>query len=139
MPHSPGTTDADFRRSVVTSIAHGAKALDYFQVTPEQANTENYIRHDDLSRYLTVRDVTYELGAVDDLIADGKIRPATVGIVLSESTDLWDRVTPGAAEGLKPDDADDFPSTAYNTGSGSASGRRSGMRRSRSTWWWRTT
>ena len=53
MPHSPGTTDADFRRSVVTSIAHGAKALDYFQVTPEQANTENYIRHDDLSRYLT--------------------------------------------------------------------------------------
>ena len=115
MPHSPGTTDADFRRSVVTSIAHGAKALDYFQVTPEQANTENYIRHDDLSRYKTVRDVTYELGAVDDLIADGKLRPATVGIVLSESTDLWDRVTPGAAEGLKPDDADDFPSTAYNT------------------------
>jgi len=115
MPHSPGTTDADFRRSVVTSIAHGAKALDYFQVTPEQANTENYIRHDDLGRYLTLRDVTYELGAVDDLIADGKMRPATVGIVLSESTDLWDRVTPGSAEGLRPDDADDFPNTAYNT------------------------
>ena len=51
---------------------------------------------------------------MDDLIADGKLRPASVGIVLSESTDLWDRVTPGAAEGLKPDDADDFPSTAYN-------------------------
>jgi hypothetical protein len=114
MPHSPGTTDADFRRSVVTAIAHGAKALDYFQVTSEQANTENYIRHDDLSRYLTVRDVTYEIGAVDDLIADGRMRPATVGILLSESTDLWDRVTPGTAEGLKPDDADDFPSTAYN-------------------------
>ena len=83
-------------------------------MTPEQANTENYIRHDDLSRYLTVRDVTYEIGAVDDLIADGRMRPATVGILLSESTDLWDRVTPGTAEGLKPDDADDFPSTAYN-------------------------
>ncbi|MFN8635992.1 MAG: beta-galactosidase trimerization domain-containing protein [Chloroflexota bacterium] len=114
MPHSPGTTDADFRRSVVTAIAHGAKALDYFQVTPEQANTENYIRHDDLSRYQTVRDVTYELGAVDDSIVDGKLRPATVGLILSESTDLWDRVTAGAADGLRPDDADDFPSTAYN-------------------------
>src|SRR6185295_8586804 len=85
MPHSPGTTDADFRRSVVTSIAHGAKALDYFQVTPEQANTENYISCDDLSRYRTVRDVTYELGAVDDLIADGTLRAASVGIVLAES------------------------------------------------------
>jgi hypothetical protein len=115
MPHSPGTTDADFRRSVVTSIAHGAKALDYFQVTPEQANTENYIQHDDLSRYHTLRDVTYEVGAVDDLIADGKLRPATIGLLLSESTDLWDRVTAGTADGLVPDDADDFPSTAYNT------------------------
>jgi hypothetical protein len=114
MPHSPGTTDADFRRSVVTAIAHGAQALDYFQVTPEQANTENYIRHGNLSRYLTLRDVTYEVGAVDDLIAEGTLRPATVGLILSESTDLWDRVTPGAADGLQPDDADDFPSTAYN-------------------------
>ena len=93
MPHSPGTTDADFRRTAMTSIAHGAKALDYFQVTPEQANTENYIAHDDLSRYLTVRDVTYEIGAVDDLIADGRLRGASVAILLSESTDAWDRIT----------------------------------------------
>ncbi|MGE3272669.1 MAG: beta-galactosidase trimerization domain-containing protein, partial [Chloroflexota bacterium] len=114
MPHSPGTTDADFRRTVVTSIAHGAKALDYFQVTPEQANTENYIRADDLSRYRTLRDVTFEVGEVDDLIADSKLRPATVGLILSESTDLWDRVTPGTADSLSPDDEDDFPSTAYN-------------------------
>jgi hypothetical protein len=34
--------------------------------------------------------------------------------VLSESTDLWDRVTGGTAEGLRPDDEDDFPNTAYN-------------------------
>jgi hypothetical protein len=114
MPHSPGTADADFRRNLVTAIAHGAKALDYFQVTPEQANTENYIHHADLSRYQTLRDITHELGAVDDLIADGRLRPASVGLILSESTDLWDRVTPGTAEGLTPDDADDFPSTAYN-------------------------
>jgi hypothetical protein len=114
MPHSPGTTDADFRRTAMTSIAHGAKALDYFQVTPEQANTENYIAHDDLSRYLTVRDVTYEIGAVDDLIADGRLRGASVAILLSESTDAWDRITPGTADGLQPDDPDDFPSIAYN-------------------------
>jgi hypothetical protein len=114
MPHSPGTTDADFRRTVVTSIAHGATALDYFQVTPEQANTENYIAHDDLGRYLTLRDVTYEIGAVDDLIAAGRLRPASVALLLSESTDAWDRITPGRADGLQPDDPDDFPSIAYN-------------------------
>jgi hypothetical protein len=114
MPHSPGTTDGDFRRTVMTSIAHGAQALDYFQVTPEQANTENYIAHDDLSRFLTVRDVTYEIGAVDDLIADGKPRPASVALLLSESTDAWDRITPGVAPGLQPDNQEDFPSIAYN-------------------------
>ena len=114
MPHSPGTTDADFRRTVMTSIAHGAKALDYFQVTPEQANTENYIAHDDLGRFVTVRDVTYEIGAVDDLIADGRARPPSVALLLSESTDAWDRITPGVADGLQPDNPDDFPSIAYN-------------------------
>jgi hypothetical protein len=114
MPHSPGTTDADFRRSVMASIAHGATALDYFQVTPEQANTENYIAHDDLARYRTLRDVTHEIGAVDDLIADGRMRPATVALLLADSTDAWDRVTPGRADGLQTDDPDDFPNIAYN-------------------------
>lgn len=113
-PHSPGTTNVDFRRTVMTAIAHGATALDYFQVTPEQANTENYIAQNDLSRYLTVRDVTHEIGAVDDLIADGRMRPASVALLLSESTDAWDRITPGRADGLNPADEDDFPSIAYN-------------------------
>ncbi|MBA2450491.1 MAG: hypothetical protein H0V51_20945, partial [Chloroflexi bacterium] len=112
MPHSPGNTDADFRRGVYTALAHGAKALDFFQVGPEQAGTENYIHHADLARYRTVRDVTWEIGAVDDLIADGRLRPASVAIVLSESTDDWDRATPGAVDGrpLGPD----FLSIAYN-------------------------
>jgi hypothetical protein len=114
MPHSPGTTDADFRRTVMTSIAHGAKALDYFQVTPEQANTENYIAHDDLARFLTVRDVTYEIGAVDGLIAEGRQRGASVALLLSESTDAWDRITLGVAPGLQAGTPDDFPSIAYN-------------------------
>ena len=112
MPHSPGNTDAEFRRGVYTALAHGAKALDFFQVGPEHAGTENYIRHDDLARYRTVRDVTYEIGAVDDLLADGAIRAASVAIILSESTDLWERATPGVASGLNPKAG--FPSIAYN-------------------------
>ena len=122
----------------MTAIAHGAKALDYFQVTPEQANTENYIRHDDLSRYLTLRDVTYEIGAVDDLIADGRLRPATVGdCALGEHGP----VGPGHARGGRRPRrtiADDFPSTR-TTWSASASGRRCVTPRSRLTWWSRTT
>jgi hypothetical protein len=86
--------------------------LDYFQVGPEQAGTENYIRHDDISRYRTVRDVTHEIGAVDDLIADGRPRPARVAIVLRESTDLWEKATSARADGLAP--GDDFASIAYN-------------------------
>src|SRR5262249_11006854 len=68
----------------------------------------------DLGRYLTIRDVTYEIGAVDDLIADGRMRGASVALLLSESTDAWDRITPGVADGLQPDNPDDFPSIAYN-------------------------
>ncbi|MCC6174606.1 MAG: hypothetical protein IT305_04805 [Chloroflexi bacterium] len=114
MPHSPGNTDADVRRGAYVALAHGARVLDFFQVSPEQANTENYIRADDVSRYRTVRDLIYEIGAVDDLLADGKPRPAPVAIVLCESTDLWDRVTPGQADGLQPAQPGEFPSIAYN-------------------------
>ena len=114
MPHSPGNTDRDFRRGVYTALAHGAKALDFFQVTPEQANTENYVRHDDLDRYRTIRDVTHHIGAVDDLIADGRLRPTSVAIILSRSTDDWELATPGVAGGLRPRDPADFPSIAYN-------------------------
>ncbi len=112
MPHSPGNTDADFRRGVYTALAHGAKGLDFFQVGPEQSGTENYIRSDDFARYRTLRDVTYEIGAVDDLIADGRLRPASVAIVLSESTDDWERAAAGVADGISEQQR--FPSIAYN-------------------------
>ena len=114
MPHSPGNTDADVRRGAYVALAHGAKALDFFQVTPEHANTENYIRHDDLARYRTVRDVIHESGAVDDLLADGRPRPARVAIILSESTDAWELATPGTADGLVPRGLEELPSIAYN-------------------------
>ena len=62
---------------MTTAIARGAKALDYFQASPEQADTGGEIKHDDFDKSRTVR--------------EGRVlsfRPATVGLVLSESTDL---------------------------------------------------
>ncbi|MFN8524843.1 MAG: hypothetical protein U0821_17240 [Chloroflexota bacterium] len=112
MPHAPGNTDNDFRRGVYTALAHGAKALDFFQVSPEHANTENYVHHANHDRYRTVRDATFEIGAVDDLIADGTLRGSPVGLILSESTDLWERTLTGAAAGVS--EPRELPAIAYN-------------------------
>ncbi|MCC7104829.1 MAG: beta-galactosidase trimerization domain-containing protein, partial [Chloroflexi bacterium] len=111
MPHSPGNTDRDFNVGVATALLHGATALDFFNLGPEQTGTENYLSARDPKRYLTVREAAYALGAVEDLLLDGRRPPAQVGLVLSESSDRWERATPGESIGGQlPADA---PSLVY--------------------------
>ncbi|MCC7106925.1 MAG: hypothetical protein IT307_17465, partial [Chloroflexi bacterium] len=80
MPHSPGNTDRDFNVGVATALLHGATALDFFNLGPEQTSTENYLSARDPKRYLTVREAAYALGAVEDLLLDGRRPPAQVGL-----------------------------------------------------------
>lgn len=90
MPHSPGNTDASFRRTAFTHLAHGATRLDYFGIGLNETFTENYIDHRDADRYVAIRDINHAMGLVEDLLVDSHVVPSQVAMLVSDATERWD-------------------------------------------------
>jgi len=91
MPHSPGNTPRSFRLSYYEALAHGAKLINNYCVTPiVTAYTENYVSSHFLPMYRAVHELAYELGTFEDILFHGKVRPAQVAMLISGVTDLWD-------------------------------------------------
>ncbi|AMV24416.1 Beta-galactosidase trimerization domain protein [Gemmata sp. SH-PL17] len=89
MPHSPGQLPSEFRQSFYTSVAHGAKMINYFCATPSAVGaTENYVDSYDLKMWKEIYTCTHEAGIFEDYIVDGKVRPAKVGLLLSSTDEL---------------------------------------------------
>jgi hypothetical protein len=89
MPHSPGNTPADFRRSFYTCVAQGAKMINYFCASPMAvAGTENYVATRDLGMWRAISDCTHAAGLFEDYVMDGQVRPAKVGLLLSSVDDI---------------------------------------------------
>lgn len=91
MPHSPGNTDASFRRSAFSHLAHGVTMFDYFGIGMNETFTENYIDHRDVDRYVAIRDINYAMGLVDDVLEAARPVASPVALLASESTERWDR------------------------------------------------
>lgn len=90
-PHSPGNTQASFLRTAFSHLAHGAKEIDFFAICMNEGWSENYIDHRDHQRYKDLRDITYSVGLIEDILPESTIVPSNVGILLSDSTERWDR------------------------------------------------
>lgn len=90
MPHSPGNSDASFRRSAFTHLAHGARGLDYFGIGVNYSFTENYIDFRDKARYAAIRDINRAMATVEDIIPTSRPVPSKVALILSDSTERWD-------------------------------------------------
>ena len=90
MPHSPGNTDASFRRSAFTHLAHGARGLDYFGAGINNSFTENYIDFRDAGRYAAIRDVNRAMASIEDILPTSRQVPSRIALVLSDSTERWD-------------------------------------------------
>lgn len=89
MPHSPGQIPSEFRQSFYTSIAHGAKIINYFCATPSAVGyTENYVDSYDLPMWKEIYTCTHEAGLFEDYILDGQVRPAKVGLLLSSTDEI---------------------------------------------------
>lgn len=97
MPHVPGNTDASFRRTAFSHLAHGAKMLDYFGIGMNECFTENHIDHRHHDRYLAIRDINYSIGMIEDVLEASSVVPSRVAILLSDSTERWD-MAPLAAD-----------------------------------------
>ncbi len=90
MPHSPGNTDASFRRSAFSHLAHGARMLDFFGIGLNETFTENHIDFRDRDRFRALRDITHCVGLVEDLLPQSKVVPSEAALLVSESTERWD-------------------------------------------------
>ncbi|MCG3148649.1 MAG: hypothetical protein PCFJNLEI_02094 [Verrucomicrobiae bacterium] len=89
MPHSPGTTPGNFRRSFYTCLAHGMKQANFFCATPlAVGTTENYIATEDLAMWREIYNCSHEAGLFEDYVLDGQVRPAKVGLLLSSVDDV---------------------------------------------------
>ncbi|MGE0609357.1 MAG: beta-galactosidase trimerization domain-containing protein [Pirellulales bacterium] len=88
MPHWPGNTPQMWRRLFYGALGHGATMLNLFEFQPVQvAYTENHCSLD--AMYGTVLRGMRELGEFEDIIQDGHVRPAEVGLWFSETADIW--------------------------------------------------
>ncbi len=88
MPHAPNNTPNSWRRQFYGDLAHGAKILNLFEFRPVQAAyTENHVSSP--AMYQEVRKSIHELGKFEDIILDGQVLPAKVGIWCSETADVW--------------------------------------------------
>lgn len=90
MPHSPGNTDASFRRTAFTHLAHGSKNLNFFGIGMNETFTENYTDFRDTGRYLAIRDITHSMALVEDILEQSQVVPSEVALLVSESTERWD-------------------------------------------------
>ena len=110
MPHSPGNTDASFRRTAFSHLAHGCKGLDFFGIGMNETFTENYIDHRDANRFIAVRDITYSVGLVEDILETSQVVPSQVALLVSQSTERWDhakivndQIAPGKERNFRDD------------------------------------
>ncbi len=90
MPHSPGNTPANFRRSFYTCLAHGTTIFNYFCASPlATGGTENYVATSDLGMWREIHRCTHEAGIFEDYVMDARVRPAQVGLLLSKTDEIW--------------------------------------------------
>jgi hypothetical protein len=100
MPHVPGNHPDSFRRLFYSDLAHGTRIFNLFDFRPAvHSYTENYVNGTEM--YLTVRTALHELGTFEDVIQEGTVQPAKVGLFFSETGDAWEDDTPPFGAGKR--------------------------------------
>jgi hypothetical protein len=91
MPHAPGQTPRDLTLSFYSALAHGNKVLNFFAAVPIYDYTENYTSWEARGNWKAVHDLVGDVGQADDLIWQGKVRPAQVAMLVSHVNDIWEQ------------------------------------------------
>lgn len=88
MPHAPGQTAENLRRSMVFAVGSGAAHIDSFWVGPEENYTENFVAWGYNDTFRVLRESILDSGEVEKVSVGGKVRPGRVAVVLSKATDF---------------------------------------------------
>jgi hypothetical protein len=88
MAHWPSNRPESWRRLFYGALGHGMQIVNLFEFRPVQAAyTENHVTHDET--YAMVLRSFRELGLFEDVVWDGRPRPANAGLWFSETGDVW--------------------------------------------------
>ena len=88
MAHWPNNRPDTWRRLFYGALGHGMQIVNLFEFRPVQAAyTENYVNNFD--NYATVLTGFRELGLFEDIVWNGRPRPAQAGLWFSETGDVW--------------------------------------------------
>jgi hypothetical protein len=90
MPHWPGQTPRDLTLSFYSALAHGNKVVNFFAAKPIYDYTENYVSWEARDTWRTIRDLVRDVGVADEIIWNGRVRPAQVAILLTHATDIYE-------------------------------------------------
>jgi len=98
MPHAPGQTPENLRRSMVYSIGAGARDIDNFWVAPAETFTENSVGWGYPDMFKVLHESIYDSAEAEPYQLTGRLRANRVAIVLSRATDYNERKVPADCE-----------------------------------------
>ena len=86
MPHAPGQTPENLRRSMVFAVGSGAAHIDSFWVGPQESFTENFVAWGYNDIFRVIHESIFDSGEVEKISRHGTRRAGRVGVVLSRAT-----------------------------------------------------
>jgi hypothetical protein len=88
MPHAPGQTAGNLRRSMIYAVGAGSTQIDNFWVAPAETFTENFVSWAFPEVFRVIHESIFDAGEVEDIAVGGKVRSGRVAVVLSKATDF---------------------------------------------------
>ena len=90
-PRSP----ASLKMRAFSAIGAGARSLSFYEWGPRRFATENWY-DTDRDRLRVIGEVNHAIGWAEDILVEGRPRPAPVAIMVSHPGDLWDLLDIGS-------------------------------------------
>jgi hypothetical protein len=84
-----GVSDRQFRSIAYLALGNGADYINFEHLGPGYFFPERFVRNRDRNRYRAVFDIIHEVAKADHYLHEGRRRPASIALLLSETTDIW--------------------------------------------------
>ena len=91
MPHFPGQSPEHLIQNAVLMWGQNVKDLDWFSIPPDGFTTENYVNpRGGMPTFRTMREINEVAGVVEDWLEPARPVAASVAMLLSEASDIWE-------------------------------------------------
>ena len=88
MPHAPGQTPDNLRRSMIFAVGNGARHIDSFWVAPQENFTENFVAWNYPETFRAITESIFDTAEAENYLVGGKVRSGRVALLLSRATEV---------------------------------------------------